>query len=196
MEQVHEETPASGGLVARFSLTAEVVVSKIAPAGFGWQSASIVADGWGFAADSAQFALTTGAGDATGVFLGHAIFYGIKKQVVDPTIEMGAQLQTGFLLATAAFHAGTAWQPIVNFLHDQAHCTFNQTLAGTTAGCGFMFYIGLRVGRSVYPAFMPAVEPPSYDNIRQDAALSLSIGGATACFVGTDVSFAPADRGH
>ena len=57
---------ATGGMANRFLVTAEVTVSKIFPAGFGWQSASVVADGMGMQADSFNFAVTTGAGDAVG----------------------------------------------------------------------------------------------------------------------------------
>ena len=185
------EEAHGGGLAHRIAITAEVTVSKIFPAGFGWQGASVIADSnFGFAADSAQFAFTTGLGDGTGVFLGHTTFYALKKAITgDDSIKMGEQMQTGFMLGTAAFHAGTAWQPIVNFLHDSAGCSFNQTLAGTMAGCGVMFFVGLRVARHLYSGFMSAVAAPAYDNLKADAALSISIGGATACFVGTDVSF-------
>jgi len=180
----------TGGFGHRVFITAEVAVSKIFPAGFGWQGASVIADSnFGLATDSAGFALTTGLGDATGVLIGHTTYFAIKKMVVDKDIDLGEQAQVGLLLGTGAFHAGTAWQPIVNFLHDQAHCSFTQTVAGTVAGCGFMFFVGLRVARHLYAGFMPAVAPPMYDNLRADAALSLSIGGATGCFVGTDVSF-------
>eukprot|EP00536_Pseudo-nitzschia_multiseries_P014423 jgi/Psemu1/291440/fgenesh1_pg.699_\ len=52
----------------RFVVTAEVTVSKIFPAGFGWQTSSIIAENtFGFAPDSINFALTTGVGDALGV---------------------------------------------------------------------------------------------------------------------------------
>lgn len=63
-----QESPAAatGGMANRFLVTAEVTVSKIFPAGFGWQSASVVADGMGMQADSFNFAVTTGAGDAVG----------------------------------------------------------------------------------------------------------------------------------
>lgn len=186
-----EEAHSKGGFGHRLAITAEVTISKIFPAGFGWQGASVIADSnFGFAADSAQFALTTGLGDGTGVFLGHTTYFALKKLATgDSEIDMGDQAATGLMLGTAAFHAGTAWQPIVNFLHDSAGCSFNQTLAGTMAGCGFMFFVGLRVARHIYSGFMPAVAAPAYDNLKADAALSVSIGGATACFVGTDVSF-------
>ena len=103
-----EEKGGNAHFGARFSTTAEVVVSKIFPAGFGWQGASVVADGWGFAADSVPFALTTGVGDALGVIIGHTAFYGIKKMVASPSIDMNAQLQTGIWLGGGAFCAGSA----------------------------------------------------------------------------------------
>ena len=36
---------------------------------------------------------------------------------------------------------------------------------------------------------MDGIEEANYANLKADAALSLAIGGATGCFVGTDVSF-------
>lgn len=68
-------------------------------------------------------------------------------------------------------------------------CSFNQTLVGTWAGCGFMFFVGLRVGRFLYGGNLHGVPAADYGNLKADALLSCSIGGATACFVGTDVSF-------
>lgn len=184
-----EEVSAAQGLLNRIHTTAEVCVSKIFPAGFGWQGMSVVADGAGYAATDTGFFLMTGLGDATGVFCGHVAFYAIKKAVWDQTISMKDTVHTGALLAVAAFHAGTAWQPIVNFLHDTAHLDFNGTLAGTFLGCGGMFYVGLRVGRGLLSPMLSGVAPASYANLKADAGLSVSIGGATGCFVGTDVSF-------
>ena len=46
----------------RHVVTAEVIVSKILPAGFGWQASSVVAGDMGFEADTLSFALTTGVG--------------------------------------------------------------------------------------------------------------------------------------
>jgi len=188
-EEPVEEEAAGGGIGARMVLTAEVVVSKIFPAGFGWQGASCVADGMGYGADSVPFFLMTGCGDGAGVITGHTLYYALKKMTIDKSIDMMAQFNTGILLGTAAFHAGTAWQPIVNALHDSMKCSFNQTLVGTWAGCGFMFFVGLRVGRFLYGGNLHGVPAADYGNLKADALLSCSIGGATACFVGTDVSF-------
>lgn len=64
----------------RFVVTAEVTVSKIFPAGFGWQTSSIIAENtFGFAPDSINFALTTGVGDALGVLGGHCLYYSAKR---------------------------------------------------------------------------------------------------------------------
>jgi hypothetical protein len=58
---VKTTTKAQSGLYDRFVVTAEVTVSKIFPAGFGWQTSSIIAsESFGFAPDSLNFALSTG----------------------------------------------------------------------------------------------------------------------------------------
>lgn len=51
----------AGGMGSRFSLTAEVMVSKLFPAGFGWQAASVVADDMGYKATEIPFFVATGA---------------------------------------------------------------------------------------------------------------------------------------
>ena len=108
---------ASSGLARRFVVTAEVSISKIFPAGFGWQTSSIIAENHlGYAADSAAFALTTGLGDALGVLFGHTAFYAAKKAAVDSSIDMEREAHVGVLLGSAAFCSGTAWQPLVDAL--------------------------------------------------------------------------------
>ena len=104
-------------LAKRFVVTSEVTVSKIFPAGFGWQTSSIIAENHlGYAPDSAAFALTTGLGDAVGVLAGHTAFYAAKKATVDSSINMEREAHVGLLLGSAAFCSGTAWQPLVDLL--------------------------------------------------------------------------------
>ena len=67
--------------------------------------------------------------------------------------------------------------------------SFNTACMMTTIGCGLMFYTGLRLGRSIYRPILPVVPGPDYLNLRMDAQLSMAVGGATGCFVGTDVSY-------
>ena len=187
-----EEDLSAPAYSKRFSTTAEVLVSKIFPAGFGWQSSSILAEEYlNYAPDSVSFALTTGAGDAIGVFLGHCGFYAIKKSITDnPKILMTRERDTGILLASAAFYSGTVWQPLVNTLQG-AELSFHSVFAGTWIGCATAFYIGLRAARTVLPRFLEYVEEPTYDNSKHDASLSIAIGGATGFFVGTDVAYLP-----
>lgn len=176
----------------RFVVTAEVTVSKIFPAGFGWQTSSIIAENnLGFAPDTMNFALTTGLGDAIGVVAGHCLYYGAKKTLgVDKSINMESEFQTGFLLGSAAFCSGTAWQPLVDALQG-ANLSFGGVFMGTWAGCGLAFYGGLRAGRTILSGFMAHIEEPTYDNSKADASLSCVIGGATGFFVGTDAAYLP-----
>lgn len=111
------EEVEQSSLAKRFIVTAEVTVSKIFPAGFGWQTSSIIAENHlGYAPDSAAFALTTGLGDAVGVLVGHTAFYAAKKAAVDSSIDMEREAHVGLLLGSAAFCSGTAWQPLVDVL--------------------------------------------------------------------------------
>ena len=186
-------TPAkSSGLMSRFIVTAEVTVSKIFPAGFGWQTSSIIAENnFGFAADSLNFALTTGAGDAIGVLAGHTAYYAGKKALgVDSSINMTREFHTGILLGSAAFCSGTAWQPLVDALQG-ANLSFAQVFVGTWIGCGAAFYGGLRAGRTILSGPLKYVQEPTYENSKTDTSLSVAIGGATGFFVGTDAAYLP-----
>lgn len=177
-------------LNARVSNTLEVMISKIFPAGFGWQVGSTVAAQLGYSPEQWELFLCTGVGDALGVMLGHLAFCSVKKAVMEPTMNMTDQTHTAVLLGTAAFCSGTAWQPTVNFLHNTAHLSFNETLLGTGVVCTLAFFFGLRFGRVLYSRFLHGVEVPNYSNLKADIGLSVAIGGAGAFFVGTDVSFA------
>jgi len=182
----------SSGLYKRFVVTAEVTVSKIFPAGFGWQTSSIIAENnLGFAPDTLGFALTTGVGDGLGVVGGHCLYYGAKKAVLgDGSIHMKTEFQTAVLLGSAAFCSGTAWQPLVDALQG-ANLSFGGVFAGTWVGCGTAFYAGLRASRTILGGYMDHIDEPTYENSKADASLSCVIGGATGFFVGTDAAYLP-----
>lgn len=184
----------STGMMDRLKVTAEVTVSKIFPAGFGWQSSSILAENYlGYAPDSVAFALTTGLGDAVGVMVGHCAYFAAKKSIIarDPSsIDMERESQTGLLLASAAFCSGTAWQPLVDVLQS-AGMSFAGVFAGTWAGCGAAFYLGLRGARTVLSGPCRHICEPTYENSNTDKSLSAAIGGATGFFVGTDTAYLP-----
>lgn len=186
------DTTTSSGLLQRFIVTAEVTVSKIFPAGFGWQTSSIIAENnFGFAPETMNFALTTGLGDAIGVLAGHMTYYAAKKATgIDSAINMTREMHTGILLGSAAFCSGTAWQPLVNALQG-ANLSFSEVFFGTWAGCGLAFYGGLRVGRTILSGYLEHVHEPTYENSKTDASLSVAIGGATGFFVGTDAAYLP-----
>jgi hypothetical protein len=187
-----EYTP--GPIIGRMAVLAEVVVSKIFPAGFGWQGFSAIAEEMGLEADQLSFYFITGLGDFCGVLVGHTTFYAIKKALFDPSIKMSDTFQLGVWLASAAFMSGGAWQPAVNCfqtkgVYSDGILPFNNAVVATTIVCGSMFYVGLRLGRSIYQPIMPALPGPDYGNLRSDAQLSIAVGGATGCFVGTDTSY-------
>jgi hypothetical protein len=125
-----------------------------------------------------------------GVFLGHCAFYSAKKALVDSSINMKKELQTGIFLGSAAFCSGTAWQPLVDALQG-ANLSFMQVFAGTWLGCGTAFYVGLRAARTIFSGFMEHIQEPTYENSLNDKSLSAVIGGATGFFVGTDAAYLP-----
>jgi len=190
--QTTEEKGTSFGdtIASRFAVTAEVTVSKIFPAGFGWQSSSILAENMGFTPESMNFAFTTGLGDGIGVFLGHTAYFSAKKALTGSDINMTREKDIGILLGSAAFCSGTAWQPLVNALQG-ANLTFNEVFFGTWIGCGAAFYTGLRVGRTILSGFLEHVQEPTFENGKNDVSLSVAIGGATGFFVGTDAAYLP-----
>ena len=125
-----------------------------------------------------------------GVLAGHTLYYGAKKALVDKSIDMNEQFQTGVLLGSAAFCSGTAWQPLVDALQG-ANLSFTGVFTGTWVGCGLAFYGGLRAGRTILSGYLSHVEEPTYENSKNDASLSAAIGGATGFFVGTDAAYLP-----
>jgi hypothetical protein len=176
----------------RVRLLAQVAVSKLFPAGFGWQySSGIAEDTFGLGANDYGFFAVTGFGDMCGVFAGHFTYYTGKKILYDRSIVVGEQAHVALWLGAAAFMSGGAWQPFVNFFQacsgEGNH--FNSHLMAVTACCGTMFYTGLRMGRYFFSPVLTGIPACDYNNLRADAQLSVAIGGATACFVGTDVSY-------
>ncbi len=184
----HHSTAAAAeppSTLARFKVLTEVCVSKIGPAGAGWWAANAYADSIGYGATDMGYFAITGLGDASAVLLGHSVYFMLKSMLWRPDISVAKELQTGTHLAGATFLSGFAWQPICNVLAEQP---FLVAAAGVGAGCGAAFFAGLRLGRYALP--LPAVAGADGDNLKDDAALSVSIGGATGTFVGVVVDFA------
>jgi hypothetical protein len=193
-----EETPAAKPqaavqsgfpvmMLSRFTKTAEVTVSKIFPAGFGWQAASVVAGNAGAAPTSLPFFMMTGFGDLLGVLGGHVGYMALKKQA-GFKVDLSQELDTGLWLGSAAFCSGFVWQPTLNICVD-AGLSFNQSMTGVFGACTLAFFGGLRAFRYLYSP-LTSIEPNNYANLKADVGLAVAVGGATGCFVGTDVTFA------
>jgi hypothetical protein len=183
-------TKSRSAWMNRWIITSEVAVSKIFPGGFGWQTGSLIAANYyQYSNDSINFALCTGIGDALGVFGGHCLYYYIKQSIVPSSqINMMKEIHTGAWLGCAALCSGTVWQPIVTTLQ-LSGCSFAQVMLGTWLTCSTAFYFGLRAGRTLLP--VTTLAKPTYENSQTDIALSVSIGGATGFFVGTDTAYLP-----
>ena len=178
--------------VTRFKTMLEVCVSKIGPAGAGWWGANIYAtECLGLTSTDLGYFCVTGLGDGGAVLVGHCTYFLIKSLVRPAAkIDMSKELQSGSLLGGAAFLSGFVWQPTCNVL-EQA--PFVCAALGTGAACGSAFFVGLRLLRATFslvaPATFSAIGAPSAENLKDDAALSVAIAGATGTFVGVVVDF-------
>ena len=92
---------------------AQVLVSKIAPAGAGWWGANIIASEYmGLAGTDVAYFATTALGDASAVWIGHCLFFFAKSTAMPGAgIEMKQEAQTASLLAGATLLSGFVWQP-------------------------------------------------------------------------------------
>lgn len=179
-------------LVARFVSTIEVVVAKLFLAGFMWQSCATLS---GASSDTFWYALVAGVGEATGVFFGNLFYDVFKKTFIDDSVDAVASLHTSVLLATATVCSGTAWQPTVNLLRNNLGLPFYGVFWGTWIGCTYCFNFGLRIARNLFSVKLTYVEGPTWENSRTDFSLSITIGAATAFFVGTDaVNYTPEEN--
>lgn len=92
----------------KFEVTAEISVSKLFPAGFGWQGFSVLAVNNGMGSTSLGFFGMTGVGDALGVGSGHLIFNAIKA-VLGWKVDFAKEMQTSLFLSTATIFSGFCW---------------------------------------------------------------------------------------
>jgi hypothetical protein len=186
-----EETEGSV-IGRRMTVTAEVGISKIFPAGFGWQTSAYFAENAGMEATDLSFFLSTGVGDGIGVCMGHTLYMAGKKAVTGADIDVGKELQVGIMLGSAAVCSGGIWQPTVNALQS-AGWGFTNSVIATGGVATLAFFSGLRLARLAYSPIFEGVEEATYANLKADAALSVAVGGAAGCFLGTDVSYGAAN---
>ena len=141
-----------------------------------------------------SFAVATGLGDMTGVFLGHSIYFALKR-AIDPSIDVMKEVHTAIFLGSAAFCSGFVWQPTVTALQTAGTLPVSTVMIGAWAAGTVAFFSGLRVARSIYSPFLH-VAPSSHKNFKDDVMLSTAIGGAAAGFVGTDTAYLAGDGNH
>ncbi len=167
----------------------EIAVSKIFPAGFGWQLFSSIAENQGLSSSSLGFYALTGFGDAMGVGAGHMLYQALKLPVIkiantyadtdwnQPDFKQEIKISTW--LSCAAFFSGGLWQPTVNALSLISNDALLMVPA-TGLVCGSIFLAGLRAGRRAFDDLQP-----TYENAKADAWLSCKVGGGTGLFVAT-----------
>ena len=100
-----EQESIAGLIGRRFFTTAEVAISKIFPAGFGWQGGALAAGMLGYGATDVPMFLMAGLGDAIGVGLGHYA-YMCAKDALGYKQDLTAQAHTSVLLSTACVFSG------------------------------------------------------------------------------------------
>jgi hypothetical protein len=102
---IDSEESIASLLGRRFFTTAEVAVSKIFPAGFGWQGGALVAGMMGYGATDVPLFLMAGLGDAVGVGVGHFGYMALKN-ALGYKQDLTAQAHTSVLLSTACIFSG------------------------------------------------------------------------------------------
>lgn len=167
-----------------------------------------------------SFFFSTGVGDGIGVAIGHTLYCALKKVVTgNKDMDIGKESQVGIMLGSAAVCSGGIWQvreyiclfffyifssyhisreymlkkqPTVNVLQS-AGWGFENSVIATGGVATLAFFSGLRLARLAYSPIFDGVEEATYSNLKADAALSVAIGGAAGCFLGTDVSYGAAN---
>jgi hypothetical protein len=168
-------------IISRNLKTTEVVVSKIFPAGCGWQYGSITATQQYCIPSDIQFALMCGGYEGLAVGMGHWTYMVGKKIVYDEEVDMRLETYKSLQFGTASMMSGIVWQPTVDFLR---HDGFYMAATGTGLTCSVFFFGGLTLSK--YLTCNKTNQVINIENTVKDALLSLSIGGATAMFVATD----------
>jgi len=168
----------------RMMTSVEVMISRVFPAGAGWQLASILATNAGVASNSLLFCSLLGLGNFFGVIFGHMLWEGLKK-VVKGDVDLAREFQVASLLGGAAFFSGLSWQVAMN-VFKAVGVGLLQSFMSVGIVCTMAFFLGMRMMRQNLSPVMTAVDKNSFVNLRSDIGLAIAIGGATAGLVFTD----------
>lgn len=152
-----------------------------------------------------MFALLTGVGAFTGVFLGQLLYasavwavaalsHAWQGNAIPTPRTLLFGLEFSVLLAAAAFVSGACWQPVVNlwvFVYGGPVTTppgnrlFVGVLCGTWLLEGCIFFAALHFWRFVMSKLLrfEAIDAPfTVSTLVYDSSLSMSIGGAAGFF--------------
>ena len=177
-------------IIQRNIKTTEIIISKIFPAGCGWQYGSIVATHNYYIPSDISFMLTCGIYQGMAVGVGHWLYMMTKKNTTDyihhtirpeNPIDMTLETYKAIQFGTASVVTGTVWQPTVDLLRYDG---FYTTAIGTGITCGAFFFTGLTLSK--YICRPKTNQIINRGTIAKDALLSISIGGANAMSVATD----------
>lgn len=136
-------------------------MSKFFPGGFTWQLGSVLTVYAGYTDDSFLQFFLTGLGDASGVLIGHCLWYAMRRYVLRLPNDGWQVFQVGVVLACASFCSGFVWQPSLNIPKKVWQVGFWGCSTITGVVCGVAFFCALRIGRVVLPMVRSSRPPPS-----------------------------------
>jgi hypothetical protein len=165
-------------------MTAAVAVTKIFLGGFCWQAGSLATRQ---PSTSVVYALAAGAGDAAGTFIGNALLIACLS-CLNGWPGWRHLITSGLVVSTGSLFSGTIWQPLVNRF-SRLGLTFNAGMLCTGSICGAVFFIGITAAAFASLRLAGTAFHRPWSDIVKDASLSVAVCGATACFVGTDMSW-------
>lgn len=167
-------------IISRNAKTCEVIVSKIFPAGCGWQFGSILASYNSCHPSDLDFMMTCGMCEGLAVGMGHLV-YMIGKDTVTEEVDLNQEMYRSIQYGSGSTLSGIVWQPAVDYFRDDG---FLPTVMATGVCCGAFFFGGLVLSK--YITKKHSKEIVTIETIKNNALLSLSIGGAAGMFVATD----------
>lgn len=131
--------------------------------------------------------MTTGVGDAFGVFVGQTALVATLRRVNPGTFGgWGSAVVSAGVVAAGSFCSGTAWQPATDMAVAQITDFTPAALAVGTI-CALFFFFGITAaGAGVVAASLQPPSPSRRRAVLQDVTLAVAVGGGAAFFVGTD----------
>ena len=159
--------------------TVQVAGTKIFLAGMGWQAAAFASRQH---STSLAFSFAAGVGDAAGTFVGNAILL-LCLSHSNGWPGCSHVMLSGMVVSAGSLVSGAMWQQLVDYFQASGlSFTPGMVLVGLVCGAGF--YSGITIA-----ALCVTRCRRTRLDFAKDFTLAVSVGGATAAFVGTDESW-------